>query len=115
MNGTLALGNNDSSSGQQTIVAKKTITVSNNSVINIPNTPVVISEQGDIIINNQAQVGGYLHAPNGSITLDNRTGLTGAAAAETVTVLNQATLTHISSGRSGLPGLEVKTFNIVTP
>jgi|GEM_PF-3790081 hypothetical protein len=104
INGTLTLGNNNSSNNQHVIVAKNDITINNNSTFNLQTAPLIISEQGDIDIRNNAKIGGYLYAPNGNITLENNTSLTGAAAALNITMANNATIDYNVNGLNDLPG-----------
>lgn len=104
INGYLNLNNSGALSGAYTIVVKNNITFGENSVVSIPNTPLFISEQGNIQVDNNVNLECFLYAPSGTITLGNNDHITGAVVGQSVTVNNNAIVTFITAGRSGLPG-----------
>ena len=116
INGVLTLNSSNNLEAPYTIVAHNDVNL--NSSINYTNaasTPLIISETGNMNLASSVNVGGFLYAPNGSVTLNSSVKVTGAVVGKAVSATSSVTVTRITSGRSGLPGGDVaSSFGVIT-
>jgi cytoskeletal protein CcmA (bactofilin family) len=118
--GEATLYNNNTLAGTATIIVVGTIDIQNNAVVGAapPNSPLIISIEGDINLENNGSVEGYFYAPEGHIEIANNASVDGAVVGQSVTVNQNAEVTFRTDGPTDLPGtgepmvLSIETYDI---
>jgi len=86
VDGTLTVQNNSRIEGAETIVAGSNIWLTGNALLDIDNIPLIISDQGNAVLDGNTWVSMVVYAPNGSIDLDGNIMVKGAVYAQTVII-----------------------------
>lgn len=118
--GYATLYNNNTLTGTATIVVNGNIDIQYNTEVGSapPNSPLIISVEGNVNLENNGAVEGYFYVPEGHIEIANNASVDGAVVGQSVTVNQNAEVTFRTDGPTDLPGtgepmvLSIETYDI---